>query len=50
MEKGGLGKRIYIATQEGLYVSDKPVLKRKEKYDDWWTFSGITTVMKEGVI
>ncbi|EKN6389353.1 SIR2 family protein [Yersinia enterocolitica] len=44
------GKRIYIATQEGLYVSDKPVLKRKEKYDDWWTFSGITTVMKEGVI
>ncbi|MGE4685249.1 SIR2 family protein [Yersinia enterocolitica] len=44
------GKRIYIATQEGLYVSDKPVLKRKEKYDDWWTFSGITTVMKEGII
>lgn len=44
------GDRIYIATQNGLYVADRPAIKRKEEYDDWWTFSGMTKVLKEGVI
>lgn len=44
------GDRFYIATQNGLYVADRPAIKRKEEYDDWWTFSGMTKVLKEGVI
>lgn len=44
------GNRIYIATQNGLHISNRPLIKRKEEYDDWWTFSGMTMVMKEGVI
>ncbi|HGM5292177.1 MULTISPECIES: SIR2 family protein [Serratia] len=44
------GNRVYIATQNGLHISNRQPIKRKEDYDDWWTFAGMTMVMKEGVI
>lgn len=48
--KADWGKRIYIATQNGLYVGNNSAIKRKDGYDDWWTFSGMSVMMKEGVI
>lgn len=47
---GTWGNRVYIATQNGLHISNRKPIKRKEDYDDWWTFAGMTMVMKEGVI
>ncbi|MEI7214648.1 SIR2 family protein [Pectobacterium versatile] len=47
---GSWGERVYIATQNGLYVADRTPVKRKDEYDDWWTFSGMTKVLREGVI
>ncbi|HBS5952148.1 TPA: SIR2 family protein [Klebsiella variicola] len=44
------GERVYVATQNGLYVGSKSPIKRKDEYDDWWTFSGMTKVLKEGVL
>ena len=42
------GKRILIASLKGLYVGDKGPFKRSDNDDFWWTFKGMTTVLKNG--
>ncbi|MBK1781587.1 SIR2 family protein [Advenella sp. WQ 585] len=45
------GKRVYVMTQNGLYVG--PIGPMHSRNDgtllDWWTFEGVTNVLKNGV-
>jgi len=41
------GSRVLIASVHGLYVGDQGPIKRKDD-DDWWTFKGVTSVLKNG--
>lgn len=47
---GSWGKRVYVITQQGLYVGAEgpyspPVDPAKR---DWWTFSGVTKILNSG--
>lgn len=42
------GKRIIIATINGLFVGENGPYKRVEEDDYWWTFKGVTTILKNG--
>ena len=42
------GSRVIIASIHGLYIGKKGPFKRKEKDDYWWTFKGVTSVLKNG--
>ena len=42
------GTRIIIASLHGLYVGDQGPFKRKDEEDFWWTFKGVTSVLKNG--
>jgi SIR2-like domain len=49
--KSSWGKRVYVMTQFGLYVgSVGPLHGRSDGTKlDWWTFAGVTNVLKNGV-
>ncbi len=44
------GKRVYIATEKGLYVGkDGPFHPAEEGQSrNWWTFTGVTRLLKDG--
>jgi SIR2-like domain len=42
------GKRIMIASLKGLYVGSEGPFSRKEDDDYWWTFAGMTSILKNG--
>lgn len=42
------GSRVIIASLRGLYVGDQGPFKRKDDDDYWWTFKGVTSVLKNG--
>lgn len=44
------GKRLFVITENGLYVGDKgPMCKpEKGKTLPWWTFSGLTELLENG--
>lgn len=44
------GKRLYIITQDGLYIGkDDPLcIPDGEKKNDWWTFQGVTKLLING--
>lgn len=42
------GSRVIIASLRGLYVGDQGPFKRKDDDDYWWTFEGVTSVLKNG--
>ncbi|WP_434363072.1 SIR2 family protein (plasmid) [Parasalinivibrio latis] len=42
------GKRVIIASFAGLYVGKVGPLKRINTDDDWWTFKGVTSILKNG--
>ena len=42
------GKRIIIATLNGLYIGDGGPFERQNGEDYWWTFQGVTSVLKNG--
>lgn len=42
------GSRVLIASLRGLYVGDQGPFKRKDDDDYWWTFKGVTSVLKNG--
>ncbi|AOE50531.1 SIR2 family NAD-dependent protein deacylase [Kangiella sediminilitoris] len=42
------GPRVIIASSSGLYVGDQGPFKRKDGDDYWWTFKGVTSVLKNG--
>lgn len=42
------GARVIIASLHGLYVGDKGPFKRIDGDDYWWTFKGVTSVLKNG--
>jgi hypothetical protein len=42
------GSRILIASLHGLYVGGLGPFKRKDDEDYWWTFKGVTSVLKNG--
>lgn len=43
------GSRVYIATDKGLYVgSGGPMYALAEGALGWWTFSGVTKVLRDG--
>lgn len=48
--KSPWGKRVYVATEKGLYVgSDKPLHPPAEGTEhNWWTFSGVTKLLNDG--
>ena len=46
--KAHYGQRVIVASLQGLYVGDKGPMKRKEGDDFWWTFSGMTSILKNG--
>ena len=47
---GAWAKRLYVVTEKGLYVgSEGPFLATADgKQRDWWTFSGVTKLLKDG--
>lgn len=42
------GSRVLIASLHGLYVGRQGPFKRKDNEDYWWTFKGVTSVLKNG--
>jgi len=42
------GSRVIIASLHGLYVGKQGPFKRKEDDDYWWTFRGVTSILKNG--
>ncbi|WP_448127802.1 SIR2 family protein [Salinicola sp. NYA28a] len=42
------GQRIMIASLHGLYIADQEPAKRIAEDDYWWTFRGVTSVLKNG--
>ncbi len=46
--KAHYGQRVIVASLHGLYVGEKGPIKRKETDDLWWTFDGVTSVLKNG--
>jgi len=42
------GSRVIIASVNGLYVGNQGPFKRKDDDDYWWTFRGVTSVLKNG--
>lgn len=42
------GSRVLIASLRGLYVGGQGPFKRKDDDDYWWTFKGVTSVLKNG--
>lgn len=42
------GSRVIIASLRGLYVGNQGPFKRKDDDDYWWTFKGVTSVLKNG--
>lgn len=42
------GSRVIIASLRGLYVGNQGPFKRKDGDDYWWTFKGVTSVLKNG--
>jgi len=49
MRDGTYGNRIFIASKAGLYVgADKPIKRLPVGDDYWWTFNGVTNLLKNG--
>ncbi|WP_085920099.1 SIR2 family NAD-dependent protein deacylase [Halomonas sp. CSM-2] len=46
--QSSFGQRVIIASQHGLYVGGQGPFKRKCEEDYWWTFRGVTSVLKNG--
>lgn len=42
------GNRIMIASLKGLYVGNKGPFPRTKEDDYWWTFVGMTSILKNG--
>ena len=42
------GSRVIILSMHGLYIGNVGPFKRDDKDDYWWTFSGVTSVLKNG--
>lgn len=42
------GSRVMIASISGLYIGTEGPFKRKDDADYWWTFKGVTSVLKNG--
>lgn len=42
------GSRVIIASTRGLYIGNQGPFQRKDDADDWWTFRGVTSVLKNG--
>ena len=43
------GNRVYVATQRGLYFAQEgPGLKSNDASREWWTFDGVSKVLREG--
>lgn len=42
------GRRVLIASLNGLYVGDSGPFGRKDGEDYWWTFKGVTSILKNG--
>lgn len=42
------GSRVIIASLRGLYIGGQGPFKRKDDDDYWWTFKGVTSVLKNG--
>ncbi|MBH0026725.1 SIR2 family protein [Pseudoalteromonas sp. SWN29] len=42
------GRRVLIVSSKGLYVGNDTPIKRKEGDDFWWTFDGMTSILKNG--
>lgn len=42
------GSRVIIASLRGLYVGDQGPFRRKDDDNDWWTFKGVISVLKNG--
>ena len=42
------GSRVIIASISGLYIGTEGPFKRKDDDDYWWTFKGVTAVLKNG--
>lgn len=46
---GAWGPRVYVATEKGLYVGkDAPAFYDAAGSRRWWTFGGVTEVMRNG--
>ncbi|SKA69704.1 SIR2-like domain-containing protein [Enterovibrio nigricans DSM 22720] len=42
------GQRVIIASLHGIYVGEKGPFERIDGEDYWWTFKGVTSVLKNG--
>lgn len=46
--KSSFGSRVLVVSLHGLYVGSQGPFKRKDDDDYWWTFKGVTSVLKNG--
>jgi hypothetical protein len=46
--KSSFGKSIFIISLHGIYVGTEGPFPRTEEEDYWWTFKGMTTILKNG--
>lgn len=44
-----LSKRIFVLTDRGLYWGDN-VNRDPGNFHDWWTFKGVTNILKNGIL
>ena len=42
------GKRVFIISKQGAYVGDEGPYPRQEEEDFCWTFTGMTSILKNG--
>ncbi len=42
------GSRVIIASLHGLFIGKDGPFRRKKEDDYWWTFNGVTSVLKNG--
>lgn len=47
--KASWGERIYIVSNKGLYNGDRGPFWGLEADRDWWTFTGVTELLSEGL-
>src|SRR5690554_2251467 len=46
--RSSFGSRVLVVSLHGLYVGSQGPFKRKDDDDYWWTFKGVTSVLKNG--
>jgi hypothetical protein len=42
------GKKVIVVTSSAIYLGNDPPTELPNGYDDWWTFQGVTRLLRTG--